>query len=237
MRMKYMANKIKTKIRCNLVQSAFFSFYLGFILFCVCLLTTTQGNMLMWQLTQKPLYGPVNLPFVIDIVVFGLGKKKQARNLEQKREWALQLKRVILENYDAVIPHHARQLVLQLGQDQRCNQERPASNSGGQSYDRGDYAYSATSSGSHSGSSSAAHHVKRHQHSAPEYLERRKHSTAGLTAKGRSRKGRKLSHDGSSPREVSLSFPVSLFIRRHLIIFFFFFFFFFLIFYLFRFFF
>jgi hypothetical protein len=100
---------------------------------------------------------------------------KQARNLEQKREWALQLKRVILENYDAVIPHHARQLVLQLGQDQHCNQERPASNSGGggHGYDRGDYAYSATSSGS--GSSSAAHHhVKRHQHSAPEYLERRK---------------------------------------------------------------
>ena len=29
----------------------------------------------------------------------------------------LQLKRVILENYDAVIPHHARQLVLQLGQE------------------------------------------------------------------------------------------------------------------------
>jgi hypothetical protein len=134
---------------------------------------------------------------------------KQARNLEQKREWALQLKRVILENYDAVIPHHARQLVLQLGQDQRCNQERPASNSSSHGYDRGDYAYSATSSGS--GSSSAAHHhVKRHQHSAPEYLERRKHSTAGLTAKGRSRKGRKLSHDGSSPREVSLSFPAFL---------------------------
>ena len=39
----------------------------------------------------------------------------EARNLEQKREWTLQLKRVILENYDAVIPHHARQLVLQLG--------------------------------------------------------------------------------------------------------------------------
>ena len=44
----------------------------------------------------------------------------QARNVEQKREWALQLKRVILENYDAVIPQHARQLVLQLGQERPC---------------------------------------------------------------------------------------------------------------------
>jgi hypothetical protein len=145
----------------------------------------------------------------------------QARNLEQKREWALQLKRVILENYDAVIPHHARQLVLQLGQDQRCNQERPASNSGGQGYDRGDYAYSASASSAGSGgSSSAAHHVKRHQHSAPEYLERRKHSTAGLAAKGRSRKGRKLSHDASSPREVSPSFQSFSFLFLYFIIFF-----------------
>ncbi|KAG5319199.1 PKHG1 protein, partial [Pseudoatta argentina] len=43
----------------------------------------------------------------------------QARNLEQKREWTLQIKRVILENYNAVIPSHARQLVLQLGQTQQ----------------------------------------------------------------------------------------------------------------------
>ncbi|KAG8226233.1 hypothetical protein J437_LFUL006335 [Ladona fulva] len=41
----------------------------------------------------------------------------QARNLEQKREWTLQLKRVILENYNAVIPTHARQLVMELGQN------------------------------------------------------------------------------------------------------------------------
>lgn len=41
----------------------------------------------------------------------------QAKNLEQKREWTLQLKRVILENYDAVIPSHARQLVMELGQN------------------------------------------------------------------------------------------------------------------------
>ncbi|XP_076396774.1 guanine nucleotide exchange factor in mesoderm isoform X2 [Megachile rotundata] len=42
----------------------------------------------------------------------------QARNLEQKREWTLQIKRVMLENYNAEIPMHARQLVLQLGQTQ-----------------------------------------------------------------------------------------------------------------------
>lgn len=41
----------------------------------------------------------------------------RAKNLEHKREWTLQLKRVILENYNAVIPSHARQLVMQLGQD------------------------------------------------------------------------------------------------------------------------
>ncbi|KAK7078250.1 Pleckstrin y domain-containing G member 1 [Halocaridina rubra] len=40
----------------------------------------------------------------------------EARNLEQKREWTLQLKRVILENYSANIPAHARQLVMELGQ-------------------------------------------------------------------------------------------------------------------------
>lgn len=41
----------------------------------------------------------------------------QAKSLEQKREWTLQLKRVILENYNAVIPSHARQLVMELGQN------------------------------------------------------------------------------------------------------------------------
>ena len=37
--------------------------------------------------------------------------------MEQKRDWALQLKRAILESYNAVIPFHARELVMQLGQD------------------------------------------------------------------------------------------------------------------------
>ncbi|XP_022244348.1 uncharacterized protein LOC106461632 isoform X2 [Limulus polyphemus] len=48
----------------------------------------------------------------------------QARNMEQKREWCLELKRVILENYNAVIPSHARQLVMELGQNK---QEDPVS--------------------------------------------------------------------------------------------------------------
>lgn len=41
----------------------------------------------------------------------------RARSTQHKREWTLQIKRVILENYNAVIPNHARQLVMQLGQD------------------------------------------------------------------------------------------------------------------------
>ncbi|XP_045461885.1 pleckstrin homology domain-containing family G member 3 isoform X2 [Harmonia axyridis] len=41
----------------------------------------------------------------------------RARSPQHKREWTLQIKRVILENYSAVIPNHARQLVMQLGQD------------------------------------------------------------------------------------------------------------------------
>ncbi|KAM7289984.1 uncharacterized protein ISCGN_030112 [Ixodes scapularis] len=40
----------------------------------------------------------------------------QARSLEQKREWCLQLKRAIMESFSAVIPSHAKQLVLELGQ-------------------------------------------------------------------------------------------------------------------------
>ena len=93
----------------------------------------------------------------------------QARNLEQKREWTLQLKRVILENYDAVIPHHARQLVLQLGQE-RCERQATLERS-----------------------------ATKRQHSAPEYLERRKQSITGI--KNRIRKSRKS--DASSPRDVN----------------------------------
>ncbi|XP_068082816.1 pleckstrin homology domain-containing family G member 1 [Anabrus simplex] len=68
----------------------------------------------------------------------------QARNLEQKREWTMQLKRVILENYNAVIPSHARQLVMELGQN-RTDDEIMADKN-----------------------------TPKRQHSAPEYLEKRK---------------------------------------------------------------
>ncbi|XP_014247905.1 pleckstrin homology domain-containing family G member 3 isoform X2 [Cimex lectularius] len=87
----------------------------------------------------------------------------QARSLEQKREWTLQLKRVILENYNAVIPSHARQLVMQLGQN-RTDDEIMAEKT-----------------------------APKRQHSAPEYLERRKQererrkSETGLRARLRTR--------------------------------------------------
>ncbi|XP_028981905.1 uncharacterized protein LOC107037639 isoform X2 [Diachasma alloeum] len=60
-------------------------------------------------------------PFSFHVIPFDnprLQYTLQARNLEHKREWTLQIKRVMLENYNAVIPIHARQLVLQLGQSQ-----------------------------------------------------------------------------------------------------------------------
>lgn len=47
---------------------------------------------------------------------FRLVLSGQARSLEQKREWCLQLKRAIMESFSAVIPSHAKQLVLELGQ-------------------------------------------------------------------------------------------------------------------------
>ncbi|KAJ8919738.1 hypothetical protein NQ315_006266 [Exocentrus adspersus] len=41
----------------------------------------------------------------------------KARSPQHKREWTLQIKRVILENYSVAIPNHAMELVLKLGQD------------------------------------------------------------------------------------------------------------------------
>ncbi|CAG2161482.1 unnamed protein product [Oppiella nova] len=70
----------------------------------------------------------------------------QARNLEHKREWCLLLKRVILENYDVVIPSHAKQIVMQLGQ----------------------------TANSANGPPEKAHTNSKRTLSAPEYLERRK---------------------------------------------------------------
>ncbi|XP_071522446.1 uncharacterized protein GEFmeso isoform X2 [Panulirus ornatus] len=69
----------------------------------------------------------------------------EARNLEQKREWTLQLKRVILENYSANIPAHARQLVMELGQSKPEDMLMTEGRSSG-----------------------------RRAHHAPEYLEKRK---------------------------------------------------------------
>ncbi|KAK2709568.1 hypothetical protein QYM36_013293 [Artemia franciscana] len=43
----------------------------------------------------------------------------EARCLDQKRDWALQIKRVILENYQAVIPTHAKQILMEIGQAQK----------------------------------------------------------------------------------------------------------------------
>ena len=41
----------------------------------------------------------------------------RAKSSHHKREWTGQLKRAIIENYNAAIPNHAQQLLMQLGQD------------------------------------------------------------------------------------------------------------------------
>ena len=50
----------------------------------------------------------------------------QARTLEQKRRWCLQLKRLILENYAAVIPDKAKELVMMLGKSREEQGNMPA---------------------------------------------------------------------------------------------------------------
>ncbi|KAG1682241.1 Pleckstrin y domain-containing family G member 1 [Nymphon striatum] len=103
----------------------------------------------------------------------------QARTVDQKREWSLQLKRVILENYNAVIPSHARQLVMELGQSKKED---------GLCVDK----YST-----------------RKQHSAPEYLEKRKQerrkSETGLKALRIKRRGKK--NNQANNKKSSLSSP------------------------------
>nr|CAD7454630.1 unnamed protein product [Timema tahoe] len=99
-------------------------------------------------------------PFSFHVIPFDnprLQHTLQARNLEQKREWTLQLKRVILENYNAVIPSHARQLVMELGQNRTDGEQLselvmliPADEI------------------------LADKSTPKRQHSAPEYLEKRK---------------------------------------------------------------
>ncbi|XP_022915912.2 uncharacterized protein [Onthophagus taurus] len=49
----------------------------------------------------------------------------RAKSLQHKREWTGQLKRVIIENYNAAIPNHAQQLLMQLGQDLPEKEETP----------------------------------------------------------------------------------------------------------------
>ena len=168
--------------------------------------------------------------------------------MEQKREWTLQLKRVILENYDAVIPHHARQLVLQLGSNSHHNDH--CDDDGGDVHnhmhythhqhqhqelqrrkssvgDRLHYSSSGSSSNNNSNGGSSglerSSTIRRHQHSAPEYLQRRKQSTAGLLSAAKKEKegsgslrlpGRKpsvckLDAAATSPQQVFELIPFS----------------------------
>jgi len=39
----------------------------------------------------------------------------KARSLDQKRLWCKQIKKIILDNYNAVIPDKAKELVMMLG--------------------------------------------------------------------------------------------------------------------------
>ncbi|KAJ9587736.1 hypothetical protein L9F63_018844, partial [Diploptera punctata] len=91
----------------------------------------------------------------------------------QKREWTLQLKRVILENYNAVIPSHARQLVMELGQN-RTDVERPSIESEFVFFNiLTSYVYFLRKT-SFSNEIMADKTTPKRQHSAPEYLEKRK---------------------------------------------------------------
>ncbi|CAG0882971.1 unnamed protein product [Cyprideis torosa] len=94
--------------------------------------------MLVESIPNEPLSFHV-IPFDNPKVQYTL----QARTTERKREWTTEIKRAILENYDAVIPTHARDLVMALGQ------ERPEDDS-----------------------SSYRSSNKRRPHTAPEYLDR-----------------------------------------------------------------
>ena len=46
---------------------------------------------------------------IMDHVIF------QARSLEQKRKWCREIKRLILENFQSVIPEKVKELVMELG--------------------------------------------------------------------------------------------------------------------------
>ncbi|RUS85261.1 hypothetical protein EGW08_006962 [Elysia chlorotica] len=70
----------------------------------------------------------------------------QARNMEQKRRWCQEMKRLILESYKAKIPDSVKSLVMQLGRNHDD-----------------DYV-----------TKEALEAVRKNQHTAPEYLEKRR---------------------------------------------------------------
>ncbi|KAL6954795.1 Pleckstrin y domain-containing G member 1 [Sarracenia purpurea var. burkii] len=98
------------------------------------------SNLMLVECIPKELLSFQIIPFDNPKMQFTI----HARSLEEKRHWTLELKRVILENYNVDIPSHARQLVMELGQIQQTD----------------DIA-------------SEKVFTKRH-HSTPEYLQRRK---------------------------------------------------------------
>lgn len=56
-------------------------------------------------------------PLVFETVPFDNPKALcafQARNLDKKRDWCLQMKEVIIKSFDNKIPHHVRDLLMSL---------------------------------------------------------------------------------------------------------------------------
>ncbi|XP_065226790.1 rhoGEF domain-containing protein gxcJ isoform X2 [Planococcus citri] len=98
------------------------------------------SNLMLVECVPKELLSFQIIPFDSPRMQFTV----HARSLEEKRHWTLELKRVILENYNVDIPSHARQLVMELGQIQQTD------DIGGEKIS-----------------------TKRH-HSTPDYLQRRK---------------------------------------------------------------
>lgn len=96
----------------------------------------------------------------------------ESRKIDEKRRWCLLLKKVILDNYHAVIPMQAKQALLELGQE---SPNRPT-------YERS----KSSSLDSHSSSTlplsldkvSPCHLISRRKLSAPEYLEKRHQRTS-----------------------------------------------------------
>jgi hypothetical protein len=84
----------------------------------------------------------------------------QARTSEQKRDWCLQLKNAILDSYQTIIPSHAKQLVLAIGQSTTNR---------------------SSSSGNSTNNKQRFHVQIGRKLSAPEYLERRCKAAAAAT--------------------------------------------------------